>query len=333
MGNVKNRVVAIDVIKGLAIILVVIGHYIPADAPNWYIEMRNIIYVFHMPLFLFASGYVYQAFRNSDISIMKFYKKKVERLMIPYITTSIIVFLIKMLVESFMPVENPVEIGSLVKIFYLPEAGYYLWYIWSLFTIFLFIPFINTPIKIASLFVLSLIVPHLSIDWTEIFSVKQTILMFQYFIAGMLIAENRAVRQRIGEFPILSSVIMLFMFIIGYYNKTSEFVYMRNISDIVLPYIGICFICLIAIVMKKWSGVVKIFTFLSTCSFIIYLFHTTFEGFAKAVLEKLIVLNCDMYLYVIRVFLVVSCGVICPIFLQKFVIEKIPLLKKMFGLK
>lgn len=332
MRDVKNRLVAIDIIKGFAIILVVIGHYIPNDAPNWYIEMRNIIYVFHMPLFLFASGYVYQTFR-SDISIMKFYKKKVERLMIPYITTSIIVILIKMLVESIMPVENPVEIDSIVKIFYLPEAGYYLWYIWSLFTIFLFIPFINTPIKIISLFVLSLIVPHLPIEWTEVFSLKQTVLMLQYFIAGVLIAEYGGVKQQIERFPIVASIIMLLLFVVGYYYRNIEIVWLKNIWNVVLPYIGICLMCLIAMAVKRCGGAVKLFTFLSSCSFIIYLFHTTFEGFAKAVLEKLIVANCDTYLYIVRVFLVVSCGIIFPVLLQKVILEKSQLLKKLFGLK
>ncbi len=54
-----KRAVFIDIAKAIAIILVVIGHYNPDSSPLWYKELVKIIYTFHMPLFLFASGYIY----------------------------------------------------------------------------------------------------------------------------------------------------------------------------------------------------------------------------------------------------------------------------------
>ena len=49
----KNPV--ISMVKGIAIILVVIGHTLPYD--NWF---RNYIYMFHVPLFFFVSGYCFK---------------------------------------------------------------------------------------------------------------------------------------------------------------------------------------------------------------------------------------------------------------------------------
>ncbi|KAA3144009.1 acyltransferase family protein, partial [Alistipes onderdonkii] len=54
-----NRLISIDIAKAICIILVVIGHYNPDNAPEWYHTINLFIYTFHMPLFMFASGYVY----------------------------------------------------------------------------------------------------------------------------------------------------------------------------------------------------------------------------------------------------------------------------------
>ena len=56
-----NRLISIDIAKAICIILVVIGHYNPDNAPEWYHTINLFIYTFHMPLFMFASGYVYAA--------------------------------------------------------------------------------------------------------------------------------------------------------------------------------------------------------------------------------------------------------------------------------
>ena len=58
-----NRILYIDIAKAICIILVVIGHYCPDSSPQWYQTVNHFIYSFHMPLFMFASGFVY-AFRG-----------------------------------------------------------------------------------------------------------------------------------------------------------------------------------------------------------------------------------------------------------------------------
>lgn len=49
-----TRLVHFDIAKAIAIILVVIGHYYPENAPGWYLALHSWIYTFHMPLFMFA---------------------------------------------------------------------------------------------------------------------------------------------------------------------------------------------------------------------------------------------------------------------------------------
>ena len=53
-----QRDLRIDSIKGLLILLVVFGHcYTTLQEHSNYMFINNIIYIFHMPLFIFISGY------------------------------------------------------------------------------------------------------------------------------------------------------------------------------------------------------------------------------------------------------------------------------------
>ena len=58
----ENRNIAIDIAKGIGIILVVWGHVIQVSAGEgnfdyWGNSIFEIIYSFHMPLFIFLSGF------------------------------------------------------------------------------------------------------------------------------------------------------------------------------------------------------------------------------------------------------------------------------------
>ena len=57
MGKIRD--ITFDIAKGIGIVLVVIGHYIPDNAPSWYIGFVSFVYHFHMPLFLMIAGSFY----------------------------------------------------------------------------------------------------------------------------------------------------------------------------------------------------------------------------------------------------------------------------------
>lgn len=82
----------------------------------------------------------------------------------------------------------------------------------------------------------------------------------------------------------------------------------------------------------KGKGLLMI---VSGSSYIIYLFHTTFEGFAKAVVHKIPVFadTSNEVLFVVNVTVVVLCGVVCPIILHRYVLKKSLVTKILFGLK
>lgn len=99
MDNNQQRIYSLDIAKALCIVLVVVGHFNPDNAPAWWKCINQIIYSFHMPLFLFVSGYVYRHTLRKQ-SYSTFMEKKCRRLAVPYLITSAIIISIKLLSAS-----------------------------------------------------------------------------------------------------------------------------------------------------------------------------------------------------------------------------------------
>ena len=76
----NRRVEYIDIARGIAIILMIVGHVVQ----NTF--FRHIIFSFHMPLFIIVSGYFYK-----DRPLKKEIKNVLLKLIIP---TTVIVFLV-----------------------------------------------------------------------------------------------------------------------------------------------------------------------------------------------------------------------------------------------
>ncbi len=74
----KNRVDYIDVAKGLGICLVIWGHLFTYGS-----QISSIIFSFHMPLFFFLSGMVYNP--NKNTCFKECLKRKVRSVLVPYI--------------------------------------------------------------------------------------------------------------------------------------------------------------------------------------------------------------------------------------------------------
>lgn len=75
----RNR--AIDIAKGITIILMILGHF----NSLWNTVIFYMIFSFHMPLFFIFSGYFYKPKTNRE-----FFTNGYNRLLKPYIITAII---------------------------------------------------------------------------------------------------------------------------------------------------------------------------------------------------------------------------------------------------
>ena len=324
-----RRIVWIDIAKAICIILVVIGHYIPEIHPLWYGEMRNVIYTFHMPLFMFASGYIYIATKK-EISYSDFIWRKVKRLMVPYLTVSVLVVSIKLCTQGQAYVENPVTPLSYLKILYLPEAGYFLWFIWALWWMFILIPLFRTPQSRLGLLVVAVLLPLVAQYMPEEFCFKEFSKKLQYFVMGVVAYDWKHYLLVLKQIPlwfycIAFSVIEVLPYIGG-----------GGIS-LLTASMGIAFILRVSYSIKDhvtnhaWGRIIML---ISTASYIIYLLHTTFEGFAKALVLKLPYLSdlSNDIMFCVGAVFVISTGVIAPVLLYKYVLGRYKITKVLFGL-
>ena len=70
-----KRIIEISFAKGIGIILVVLGHCLPDG------YFKRLIYLFHMPLFFFISGYLF----NYSNNIVKYIIRKIKSLYVPFV--------------------------------------------------------------------------------------------------------------------------------------------------------------------------------------------------------------------------------------------------------
>lgn len=313
------RRVEFDIAKALCIILVVMGHYTTEDL-TWWNSVRDIIYTFHMPLFMFASGFIYIAFKKEE-SYWRFLLKKNKRLVIPYVVTSIIIIAIKILTQSFLYVKNPVTPMAFLKIFYYPEAAYHLWFIWALWWMFCLVPLFKNrtwrTVLFAASVVLHYVQPYLALP--SIFCIDLTVRMFMWFMLGVVCYDWRV---EIKEAKLWHVGLAAVLFAVALALRE------HTVAATLCPFLGIAFV----MCLSKWiaqSGSPRWLMTLSESSYIIYLFHSTFMGLALAILLKISFIQAYPLLVLV---LVVAVGVVVPVLLQ-YILQRTRVTRFLFGLK
>lgn len=324
--EMKQRLLEFDIAKAICIILVVMGHY-AVEEPVWWKCCHDVIYTFHMPLFMFASGYIYIAVKKEE-NYFQFLLRKVKRLMIPYLTTSVIVITFKLLSQSSdLYVQNPVTVLSYAKMFYSPEAGYFLWFVWALWWLFCLVPFFKSRESRLALFVIVFLihyVPHPSVS--TMFCLDQALDYSLWFMLGVICFDYK-VKPCLRRIPVGASM-LLFMLAETLYISDVR----GQITKSVLPYLGIVMIITTSEALSHRHYVGWLFG-IASCSYIIYLFHTTFMGFVRAALLKMPFMNSvNSMVQVVTICIVVGSGVILPLLLYK-VVRKYRVTKVLFGLK
>lgn len=164
--------------------------------------------------------------------------------------------------------------------------------------------------------------------------------MLVFFMLGVFAFESKWLKEFLLDFKIWKILMASGMFVLSQliYNQIDTiklggvFFYLNNI---LLPYIGIFFIFEISnwISKTRFGSESSLLMVISASSYIIYLFHTTFEGFMKAILRK-IPLDANLwYIFLPEAIVVILAGIIVPILLYKYILKRYRITKLAFGLK
>lgn len=112
---------SIDLVKGILVILVFVGHIIPGILRDTF--PRYLIYSFHMPLFVGVSGFLFDI-EKKDVCLRKMFMKYWRRLGKPWVVAVVLYWLIKIV---SLEDKTSITLLGIINAFCYPY--YHLWYI------------------------------------------------------------------------------------------------------------------------------------------------------------------------------------------------------------
>lgn len=265
----KQREYLFDNYKVFLIILVVIGHFIQPcyDQNPFLYELKWGIVAFHMPAFIFISGY----FSKKEQPV----RKLISGLVIPYFVYEVLYYLL----YTFI-LDKETEL-------YLTRPKFSLWYLMALCVWRLMTPVVKKipyylPCSLAAGLLIGLV------GLGNFLSIPRIIFFFPFFLAGTMFDSawlarfcNR--RGYVGVFGIIGSM-ALFLFADGYHRQLSVKIFYGRYSYeelgmsaadgilIRLVCYGISFL-LIYLFMMALPEKEKFYSYLGERTMAVYIFH------------------------------------------------------------
>lgn len=135
MQQAKERLCDVDVGKGIAIFLVVLGHLVARDIKpagnDWYLAAQIGLYSFHMAFFFYLAGYVFWAAAPQERAGRA--RRATARMLPAYVLLAVCGFAAKLALAPFMPVDRPIDAlpGAWLALLLYPTEGFiaFLWFI------------------------------------------------------------------------------------------------------------------------------------------------------------------------------------------------------------
>ena len=220
----QSRNYLIDNSKGLLIFLVVLGHSLEFIRKDY--EVARLLYVFiyefHMPVFVFISGYLSK-------NVEKGRRNAVRNFLTPFLLFNIIWNLITLVGPLFLRGEFTELPSEQAFSFFTP--GWALWYIFAMFLWKILLPDL---LKFKNIFILSIIAGifvKLSGEFGSYMALSRTITFAPFFLAGYYSSEEKLKRfRKFTRFNILNKVPSILILIIGVLIALI-FVNYSNIAD------------------------------------------------------------------------------------------------------
>ena len=199
-----GRVTWVDMARGVAIILVVLGHIISNGRSSdilatdvWKVTY-NLIYSFHMPLFFFISGYLSGWTNESPGLKSKRFLRREVCLIVPYVAFCLLYLLFKVVFAGGESVVHPQTMGEILYIGIKPIGEYWFLYALIVFNAVLYLVDMITVLVgerfrkylLISVWIIGIVYAHINpLDGTFLEGLDKSLPFLHYFIAGCLIKE------------------------------------------------------------------------------------------------------------------------------------------------
>lgn len=340
----KNTIKEINYIKGIAIILVFIGHAATPSflqRPYIYELIVQLIYSIHMPLFFLISGFLSYKIINMNLNknYLNFIKNKFFRLGIPFLTisfmTNFIIVAFKQLINEPLPINTLLEM--LKTIFLYPENGIMgaLWFLYTLLLINIISPLIvKFPLKLTIL--LSLFLNIFTPKYINFLSISRVSFFLVYFLIGLYFRtyyeSNKINKKDIlkvissfkGKIIFFVSIICTFSYS---YIITNQIFIPKYILSTLSFICGLCGMILILILIKKIKSLklYNILSYLGTYSIDIYLLSWFFQISSMILITKILKISNYNLFFISNLII----GSLCLPF-SLYIIRKLKIFKLLF---
>ena len=331
MTSRRDRFTDIDYAKGLAIILVVIGHVVATEYPidnEWFMFVKSTIYRFHMPFFMFLFCFIFfhtkPTLENIE-NVLTFVKSRAMRLLVPFVLFACIVIFGKYFAAFFLHVDNPVTniTEAFINAFWNTSESKvsFIWYIYVLFifnlvTIGLLKIFNN---KLFPLLLIGYIIYF--IDVPQIMYLDLICKVYFFFVLGGVLLQGKnvyyaVITQTYSRFTLFIFFFLILFFVLYFFN----FLVTLLLSLLSIP--ALHYVMCLKTVQEKC----KVFLIAGKYTMSIYLLNVIVIGVVKAVMLKII--PWDGLYFLIYLPILTFTGLVVPIGIRKYLFTKIPVMDK-----
>lgn len=310
----KNRINWLDYLKAFACFLVLFCHLLQSldkiginKYTNISVGINTIVYLFHMPLFMCISGYLY-SLKSKEFTFKEYKKfeiKKIINLAIPYFTFQLLSILLSIIFSNNVNYKRSYR--DLLNMFNSPIPPY--WFLYALLAIFIIVPLIekifkNDKYKVITFFIILKIISIFVT--TRIYFIDSIMNYAIYFYLGAFV--NKIKKTYINE-DILYSVIYILLGIFYYIYKSNLPKTFIEIIEIIFAITGIiiCFNIFKKVKKSKIMDTYKKYTLQ------IFLLHTICAAGVRVVLLKLGIRD-----YWIHLTIGLLASIYFPVFISKF---------------
>lgn len=318
----------VTIAKGLAIFLVVLGHVVTGRPPadnEWYTAMRTAIYAFHMPFFIYLSGYIFfytdsaaRAWRN----VPNFVARRAERLLVPFLLFGLLIIVGKHIAVQFIHVDNigRSALDEIVNLFWNTRnsAAQSVWYVFVLFEMTVFAVFALRIVR-SPLILFALAIPLSLLPIPPVLYLDRFFLYLPFFFAGGV-----AIAHRERWNALMDRHLWLFLMLFAAAIVVTRILSVYHLSILACGLTAIPAlhgVCRLAAVQNS-----RLLDALGRYSFPIYLLNTIALGVAKGVL--LLFMPWDGANFLIFLPVMLAAGIVAPILVKTLVFRRVRWLDK-----
>lgn len=324
----RQRLLELDLAKGLAIFLVVFGHIVSGRPPTgngWYGALLRLVYEFHMPFFMMLSGAVFQiTFRPGGLSgAASFVFSRIRRLFPAFAIFSIVIWAGKHAAAPFLDVDNfdTTGWGELLGIYVSPTTSVArsLWYIYTLLQLYALFAMVLAAVSGRLLpAVLLAIAMRAAFHFVDVPTLLGASALCEYaifFVVGVAFARHYDpmlaffVRNSLAFYGLFAASFLALLFF--HHTVTKGLIGLASLPA------GMIFASSFASQRDR-----KVLLMLGQYAFTIYLMNTIFIGLLKGVLMKFV--PWDGHGFVLYFFVLLGGGLLGPIAVHRFLFSRIP---------